>query len=128
MTGATQDRTRAIRVAIVELDGLLGAVVRSTLAEEHDMEVVQLGSVGEIAPTLRHGVDVVVTSSATGDLPASFRPLLFSTTPVPVAVISADGTRIDVYGHTITYGGGLDRLTGLIRDAVAVTRTPEGGG
>ena len=39
-----------------------------------------------------------------------------------------DGTRIDVYGHTITYGGGLDRLTGLIRDAVAVTRTPDGGG
>lgn len=120
--------THAIRIVLAELSGLLGAVVRSTLEGERDMVVVaDIASTDDLAEALRHHVDVVVTSSASSNLAAPFRALLFSANPVPVAVVSADGSRIDVYGHSITYGGGLDSLTGLIREAVEGARPHIGG-
>ncbi len=128
MLDATRNGASAIRIAIAELTGLLGAVVRTTLEGERDMVVVaDVASADELAVVLRHPVDVVVTSSVRGNLPMPFRALLFGETHVPVAVISTDGTRIDVYGRSIAYGGGLESLTGLIREAVEVARPRIGG-
>lgn len=128
MLEANGNGTSAIRIVLAELSGLLGAVVRRTLEGERDMIIVaDIASADGLAEALRQHVDVVVTSSAFGHLSAQFRTLLFSATPVPVAVVSVDGSRIDVYGHTITYGGGLDSLTGLIREAVDVARPRIGG-
>ena len=120
--------TQAIRIVLAELSGLLGAVVRSTLEGERDMVVVaDVDSADGMAEALRCHADVIVTSSASSNLSAPFRAFLFSANPVPVAVVRADGSRIDVYGHSITYGGGLDSLTGLIREAVEVARPRIGG-
>lgn len=123
MHGAYRDRTSAIKVVIAEMPGLLAAVVRSTLSEESDMEVVaQVASSEELTVALCRQVDVVVTASTTEGLSPAFRSLLFGFTPVPVVAISPDGTRIDVYGRSVIHGEGLEGLTSLIREAVTVAR------
>lgn len=123
MHGTYRDRTAAIQVVIAEMPGLLAAVVRSTLSEESDMEVVaHVATSEELAVVLRRPVDVVVTASTTEGLSPAFRMLLFGSTPVPVVAISPDGTRIDVYGRSVMHGEGLQGLTSLIREAVTVAR------
>jgi hypothetical protein len=107
----------AIRVLIAEVPGLLASVVRHTVNEERDMTVVeQVGS-----------ADIVVTSSPTSELGPRFQALLFGPTPLPIVTISLDGKRIDVYGRATTHGGGIEGLTGLIREAVAGVRPRIGG-
>ena len=123
MHDAYRDRTAAIKVVIAEMPGLLAAVVRSTLSEESDMEVVaHVGSSEELSIVLHRQVDVVVTASTTDGLLPAFRTLLFGFNPVPVVAISPDGTRIDVYGRSVIHGEGLEGLTSLIREAVTVAR------
>lgn len=118
----------AIKILIAEVPGLLGAMVCKTLNEEPDMEVVaKISSADDLAEALQRSVDVVVTASATTDLAPPFRALLFRPSPLPVLAISVDGKRIDVYGRSVTRGGGLDGLTGLIREAVIASRPRIGG-
>jgi hypothetical protein len=123
MHGAYRERTNAIKIVIAGMSGLLGAVVRSTLSEESDMEVVaQVSSSEALAVELGRPVDVVVTVSASGELSPVFQRLLFGPTPLPVVAISPDGKRIDVFGRSVIHGEGLAGLTNLIREAVTVAR------
>lgn len=111
------DGPDAIKVVIAEVPGLLASVVRHTVNEERDMTVVeQVGS-----------ADVVVTASPSSELGPRFQALLFGPTPLPIVTISLDGKRIDVYGRSTTHGGGIEGLTGLIREAVAGARPRPGG-
>jgi hypothetical protein len=128
MIGAYRNGATAIRVLIVGMPGLLAAVVRETLDTERDMEVVaQIGSIDDFnTASLRH-VDVVVTASRETGVPSGLKALLFGDAALPLVAISTDGSRIDVYGRTVTHGQGLSGLTGLIRDAVAVAQPPLGG-
>jgi hypothetical protein len=122
------DQPDAIKVLIAEVPGLLALVVRHTVDGERDMRVVeQIGSARELGQALHRPVDVVVTSSATSELRPEFQALLFGPTPLPIVTISQDGERIDVYGHSVTRGGGIEGLTELIRDAVAAARPRVGG-
>ena len=111
------DRSGAIKVVIAEVPGLLASVVRHTVNEERDMTVVEQVD----------GADVVVTASPTTELGARFQALLFGPSPLPIVTLSLDGKRIDVYGRSITHGGGIEGLTGLIREAVAGARPRIGG-
>jgi len=107
----------AIKVLIAEVPGLLASVVRNTVNEERDMTVVeQVGS-----------ADVVVTASPTSELGPRYQALLFGPAALPIVTISLDGKRIDVYGRSTTHGGGIEGLTGLIREAVAGARPRIGG-
>ena len=122
------DGSDPIRVLIAEVPALLASVVQHTLNGESDMTVVeQVGSAGELLEALRRPVDVVVTASPTSELRPQFQALLFGDTPLPIVTISLDGKRIDVYGRSITRGGGIEGLTGLIREAVAAARPRIGG-
>ena len=107
----------AIKVLITEVPALLASVVRHTVNEERDMTVVE-----QVV-----SADVVVTASTTSELGPRFRALLFGPTPLPIVTISLDGKRIDVYGRATTHGGGIEGLTGLIREAVAGARPRIGG-
>lgn len=118
----------AIKVLIAGVPALLASVVRHTVNEERDMTVVeQVGSADELSHALHHPVDVVVTASPTAGLGPQFQALLFGPAPLPIVTISLDGERIDVYGRSITRGGGIEGLTGLIREAVAGARPRIGG-
>lgn len=128
MIGAYHGETAAIRILIVGMPGLLASVVRETLDGEQDMEVVgQVASVGQFDVESLRLVDVVVTASTKSGIHPDLRALLFQSPPLPLVAISADGNRIDVYGRSVVHGQGLDGLTGLIRDAVAVARPRIGG-
>lgn len=122
------DGSNAIKVLIAAVPGLLASVVRRTVSEERDMTVVeQVGSADELSAALHRQVDVVVTASPTSELGPQFQALLFGPTPLPILTISLDGKRIDVYGRSTTHGGGIEGLTGLIREAVAGARPRIGG-
>ena len=122
------DGSDAIRVLIAEVPALLASVVRHTLNGERDMTVVeQVGTASELSEALHRPVDIVVTASPTSELRPQFQALLFGDAPLPVVTISLDGKRIDVYGRSITRGGGIEGLTGLIREAVAGARPRMGG-
>lgn len=126
MIGAYRGGAVTIKVLIVGMPGLLASVVRETLDGEPDMEVVgHVTSIHHFAGVSQ--ADVVVTTSTSAGIPEDLRALLFGDTPLPLVAISADGSRIDVYGRTVSHGQGLDGLTGLIRDAVAVARPRIGG-
>lgn len=127
MIGAYRYQSVTIKVLIAGMPGLLASVVRETLDAEPDMEVVgQVNSIDQfVGGTAR--VDVVVTTSTADGIPDELRPLLFGTAPLPLVAVSADGNRIDVYGRSVAHEQGLDGLTGLIRDAVAVARPRIGG-
>jgi hypothetical protein len=121
-------REPAIKVLIVGMPGLLASVVRETLDAEPDMEVVgQLASIDDVNELLRQPIDVVVTASTAAGISSTLQSLLFTPRPLPLVAISADGNRIDVFGRSVRHGQGLDGLTGLIRDAVAVARPQIGG-
>ena len=127
MIGAYRE-TVSIKVLIVGMPGLLASVVRETLDAEPDMEVVgQVASIDEFSGVPRQPIDVVVTTSTATGVSAGLTSLLFGSTPLPLVAISADGSRIDVFGRSVRHGQGLDGLTGLIRDAVAVARPRIGG-
>jgi hypothetical protein len=118
----------AIKVLIAGVPALLAAVVRNVVSEEPDMEVVgELGTGDPLALAMQGLVDVVVTASATADLAPPFRELLFGPTPVPVVVISVDGKRIDVYGRSVSKGGGIEGLARSIREAVTKSGQRVGG-
>ena len=122
------DQPDAIKVLIAEVPALLASVVRHTVDGERDMRVVeQIGSARDLTQALHRPVDVVVTSSQTSELGPEFRALLFGPSPLPIVTISQDGERFDVYGRSITRGGGIEGLTELIRDAVAGARPRVGG-
>ena len=89
--------------------------------------VEQVGSPGELSDALHRPVDIVITASPTSELRPQFQALLFGATPLPIVTISLDGKRIDVYGRSTTCGGGIEGLTGLIREAVAGARPRMGG-
>ena len=128
MIGAYRDQVVTIRVLIVGMPGLLASVVRETLDAEPDMEVAgQVNTIEQFERGADQRIDVVVTSSTAVGIQADLRSLLFGTTPLPLVAVSADGSRIDVYGRSVIHGEGLDGLTGLIRDAVAVARPRIGG-
>jgi hypothetical protein len=128
MIGAHRDETVTIKVLIAGMPGLLASVVRETLDAEHDMKVVgQVATIDGLSGALRHPIDVVVTTSTATGVSDRLKALLFGPSPLPLVAISADGSRIDVYGRSVTHGQGLDGLTGLIRDAVAVGRPRIGG-
>ena len=123
MIGAYRDQVVTIKVLIAAMPGLLASVIRETLDAEPDMEVVgQVSSIDQFAGGFDHRVDVVVTTSTATGIPSELRPLLFAATPLPLVAVSMDGSRIDVYGRSVVHGQGLDGLTALIRDAVAVAR------
>lgn len=125
---ARPDSAEPIKVLIAGVPNLLAAVVRKAVNEEPDMEVVaELGSAEPLAPESRGLVDVVVTASTTTDLAPRFRELLFGPLPVPVVAISVDGKRIDVYGRSVTQGGGIEGLACSIREAVTRSRPRVGG-
>jgi DNA-binding NarL/FixJ family response regulator len=115
--------TGAIKILIAEMPALLAAVVRQAVDEEPDMTVVeQVGSSEELQRALHRPIDVVITSSTTTELGPRFQALLFGSDPLPIVAISLDGARVDVYGRAITHGVGVERLAGLIREAVAGAR------
>ena len=70
---------------------------------------------------------MVVTASATSDLPSRYQEMLFGPMPVPVVAVSVDGKRINVYSRQVTRGGGIEGLTRSIRDAVTRSRPQVGG-
>jgi hypothetical protein len=118
----------AIKVLLAGMPGLLASVVCHTVNEERDMAVVgQIGSGEDLAGALRQPVDVVVTAAPTPDLPPELQALLFGPAPLPIVTISLDGERVDVYGRSITHGGGIHGLATLIRDAVTGARPRTGG-
>jgi hypothetical protein len=125
---ASPDSAEPIKVLIAGVPNLLAAVVRKAVNEEPDMEVVaELGPAELLALESRGRVDVVVTASATTDLAPQFRELLFGPLSVPVVAISVDGKRVDVYGRSVTRGGGIEGLASSIRDAVTRSRPRVGG-
>jgi hypothetical protein len=125
---ARHDTAESIKVLIAGVPNLLAAVVRKAVNEEPDMEVMaELSSTEGLAPESLGLVDVVVTSSATGDLPPQFRELLLGPLSVPVVAVSVDGKRIDVYSRSVTRGGGIERLALSIREAVTRSRPRVGG-
>lgn len=120
---ARLDSAKSIKVVIAGVPNLLAAVVRNAVNEEPDMEVLaELSATEPLAPESRALVDVVVTASATSDLPLQYRELLFGPMPVPVVLVSVDGRRIDVYSHLVTRGGGIEGLACLIREAATRSR------
>jgi len=121
-------RPEAIKVLIADVPALLASVVRHTVDGELDMMVVeQIGSADELTDAVQGTVDVVVTASPASEQAPEFQALLFGPSPLPIVTISPDGERIDVYGRSIIRGGGIEGLTGLIRDAVAGARPRIGG-
>jgi hypothetical protein len=113
-------RPDAIKVLIAEVPALLAEVVRRTVDEQPDMQVVaQVGSPAELSAELRRPVDVVVTLSPRNELNAHFQALLFGPAPLPIVSLSVDGSCIDVYGRSRTRAVGIDGLTRLIREAAA---------
>lgn len=128
MPGVHVARAATIRVVIAGVPGLLASIVCDILRGEADIEVVaQVASAGELEDVLGHNVDVVVTTAGVDALTPALRALLFGRVPVPVVAISADGRRIDVFGHTVRHDRGIDGLTELIREAVAESRPRIGG-
>jgi hypothetical protein len=124
---ARPNSAKPIKVVIAGVPNLLAAVVRKAVSEEPDMEVLaELGATEPLAPESRALVDVVVTASATSDLPWQYRELLFGPIPVPVVAVSIDGKRIDVYSRMVTRGGGIEGLARSIREAFT-TRLRVGG-
>jgi hypothetical protein len=122
------DSAKHIKVVIAGMPNLLAAVVRKAVNEESDMAVLaELGATELLTPESRELVDVVVTASATSDLPSQYRELLFGPMPVPVVAVSVDGKRINVYSRQVTRGGGIEGLTRSIRDAVTRSRPQVGG-
>jgi hypothetical protein len=117
-----------IKVLIAEVPGLLAAVVRKVVSEEPDMQVVDASGAGDpLALASRGLVDVIVTASTGSGLAPSFREILFGPVPVPVLAISVDGKRIDIYGRSVTNGGGIEGLARSIREAVTRARPRTGG-
>ena len=117
------DFAKPIKVVIAGVPNLLAAVVRKAVNEEPDMEVLaELGATEPLALESRGLVDVVVTASATSDLPSQYRELFFGPMPVPVVAVSVDGKRITVYSRLVTRGGGIEGLTCSIREAVTRSR------
>lgn len=119
---------KPIKVVIAGVPNLLAAVVRKAVNEESDMAVLaEFGATELLTPESRALVDVVVTASATNDLPSQYRELLFGPMPVPVVAVSVDGKRINVYSRQVTRGGGIEGLVCSIREAVARSRPRVGG-
>ncbi len=122
------DPAKLIKVVIAGMPNLLAAVVRKAVNEESDMAVLaELGVTELLTPESRALVDVVVTASATSDLPSRYQEMLFGPMPVPVVAVSVDGKRINVYSRQVTRGGGIEGLTRSIRDAVSRSRPRVGG-
>ena len=122
------DPAKLIKVVIAGMPILLAAVVRKAVNEESDMAVLaELGATELLTPESRALVDVVVTASATSDLPSRYQEMLFGPMPVPVVAVSVDGKRINVYSRQVTRGGGIEGLTRSIRDAVSRSRPRVGG-
>jgi hypothetical protein len=122
------DPAKLIKVVIAGMPNLLAAVVRKAVNEESDMAVLaELGATELLTPESRALVDVVVTASATSDLPSRYQEMLFGPMPVPVVAVSVDGKRINVYSRQVTRGGGIEGLTRSIRDAVSRSRPRVGG-
>ena len=120
---ARPDSAKLIKVVIAGVPNLLAAVVRKAVNEEPDMVVLaELSATEPFAPDSRALVDVVVTASATSDLPLQYRELLFGPMPVPVVSVSVDGKRIDVYSRVVTRGGGIEGLANSIREAATRSR------
>jgi DNA-binding NarL/FixJ family response regulator len=120
-------RPDAIKVLIAEVPALLAEVVRRTVDEQPDMQVVeQVGSPEEFREALHRPVDVVVTLSPRNQLQAHFQALLFGPAPLPIVSLSGDGSCIDVYGRSRTQAVGLDGLTRLIREAAASAQPQTG--
>ena len=118
----------AIKVLIAEVPALLAAVVRQTVDEQSDMTVVgQVESPEEFRDALQWPVDVVVTSSRGTQLKPHFQALLFGPAPLPIVMISLDGSCIDVYGRSTTRAVGIGGLACLIREAVARGQPGLGG-
>ena len=128
MVEPSHDGSEGINVLIAEVPALLASVVRQTVNEEGDMTVVdEVDSENELSNALQHRIDVVITASQANELGPQFRALLFGPRSLPIVMISLDGSRIDVYGRSITRGGGIASLTALIREAVAGARVRIGG-
>lgn len=124
------DRTwkAPIRILIADMPGLLGSVVSRTLSEERDMEVVAHAHTSvELREALGQPIDVIVTTPVADGPSAPVRALLFGPDPVPVVAVSADGRRVDVYGHSTIHGTGIEGLTALVREAVRMTGPRNGG-
>jgi hypothetical protein len=119
---------KPIKVVIAGVPNLLAAVVRKAVNEESDMAVLaEFGATELLTRESRALVDVVVTASATNDLPSQYRELLFGPMPVPVVAVSVDGKRINVYSRQVTRCGGIEGLVCSIREAVARSRPRAGG-
>lgn len=109
-----------IKVIIVDMPGLLAAMVRQVIEAEMDMEIAgQVDTPEALTQAMARSVDVIVTADDGSNLAPHLRAALFSRRAVPVVAISADGNSIDVYERWATQGYGVAGLIGLIREAVA---------
>jgi DNA-binding NarL/FixJ family response regulator len=109
-----------INVVLAEMPRLLTAVVRTAVEAEQDMAIVaQVERPETLRAALANPVDVIITSAPIGEAPSPYRETLFGSRAIPLIAVSADGTSIDVYGHWIAHGSGLDGLITLIRKAVS---------
>lgn len=108
-----------IKVLIAGVPGLLAAVVRNAIIRERDMDLVAvIASMENLTVVDRGPVDVIVTAVPMTGPGLKLLEVLLGPIPVPVVAISLDGTRIDVFGHVLVRGAGIDGLGKLIREAV----------
>lgn len=128
MSATLRTNGNGIKVALAEVPQLLAAVVRKAVEAEQDMAIVaEVDSSNGLAAALAGRVDVIITATAGEELAPPFHAALFGHRAIPVVAIDIDGTSIDVYGHSVTRGYGLEGLIELIREAVAGSRPRFGG-
>ena len=128
MSATSRTNGNGIKVALAEVPQLLAAVVRKAVEAEQDMAIVaEVESSNGLAAALADRIDVIITATAGEQLAPPFHAALFGRQAIPVVAIGIDGTSIDVYGHSVTRGYGLEGLIGLIREAVAGSRPRLGG-
>jgi DNA-binding NarL/FixJ family response regulator len=88
-----------IRVLVVGLSGILGEIIRDSLAHQFDMDIVdELPDAGELMSAARRSrCDAVIIKSAEGELPPAGLQLLGACPSVAILVLSADGRYADVH-------------------------------
>jgi hypothetical protein len=127
MPGAGHSEADEIGAVMANMPRLLADMVRSTVEGEQRMTIVaEIASPEALADAITGRVDVIITATSGESLAPPFRAALFGPRAIPVVAISVDGSIIDVYGHSVRRGYGLQGLIGLIREAVAGSR-PRGG-
>jgi DNA-binding NarL/FixJ family response regulator len=88
-----------IRVLVVGLSGILGEIIRDSLAHQFDMDIVdELPDAGELMSAARRSrCGAVIIKSAEGELPPAGRQLLGRYPSVAILVLSADGRHAEVH-------------------------------